>query len=192
MSMHGWKCRRVEKSSVGPCLKQKVVMIETPRLHVQQILPDAPRERQTVQEEWKCRSKAEKEDEVQGLDLCVYSSPRCGNILLSPCLQITVCWDGPDSPWWLWPVCVCISFALRSRGHLNSFAFAAGHLHHGPHPPDSQSSAHQEPQRPSPWPSPPTAFLFWTGWQADHHFLCPFECTVNWLDNIPFNQLHSL
>ena len=109
----------------------------------------------------------------------VCSSPR--HISLCPCLQITVCWVGPDSPWWLWSVCICISFALQSRGHLNTFAFAAGPLHHSPHPPSSHSSAQQKLQRPSPLLSSATAFLFWTGWQVAHRFVCPFDSTVNWL-----------
>ncbi len=112
--------------------------------------------------------------------LCVCSSLCCGHILLCLCLHTTVCWVDPNSPWRLSTACACISFALQSRGHLNIFSSAAGLFHQGPRPPSSQSSAQQEPRTPSSQPSCPIAVFFWTGWQVDHHFVCPFVCTVNW------------
>lgn len=132
-----------------------------------------------------CRQEEDEDDmNFQRLDLCVCISPRCGHILLCPCLHTTVCWDGPNSPSKLWPFCVCTFFAPQSRGHPNTFVFVAGRLHDGTHPPSSQVSVLQEPDNKMPFPCPshPVAFLFWTHWTV-----FPLECTVNWLVEVPFS-----
>lgn len=184
-----WKCRR-------PCLKQIVKWREAsyPRYK-------AVRQEQTVQEERKLRNRRREEcnKDFQGSDLCFGGRRRCGLFLLCPCLQTAACGAGPDSPGWLWPVCVCFSFALRSSGRLKTVSFAAGHLRHGSRPPSSLSSAHWEPQRASPRSSPrssphssprsspPTAVLFWTGCEGDQCLVFPFKCTVHWLVTFTFS-----
>lgn len=137
----------------------------------------------------KCQRQKEDEDNkgLQGLDLCVVTA-------LWPHLTLSTSSDNSLLSWPRLPLIALVTLRLYfflllylSLAHLNTFVCAAGHLHDGLHPPSSQASAHQEPQRPFPCLSHPTAFLFWTGWTVS-----PLECKINWLVTVTFSILTPL
>lgn len=97
MGMHELKCSRVEKiyKEAKP-EKESKIMAEMPKLinprkafRRHQRDRDCPGRIRT--QKYRRQEEDEDDKDLQGLDLCVCISPRCGHILLCPCLQITVC-----------------------------------------------------------------------------------------------------